>query len=93
MRRTLLLAALLGGFLACPAMAQFGQNKVQYRSFDWRVLETEHFNIHYYTQEAAAAQEAARMAERGYDYLSDFFQHQFEEKIPVILYSTHQDFE
>ncbi len=73
-------------------MAQFGQNKVQYRSFDWRVLETEHFVIHFYAQEAAAAHEAGRMAERGYAYLSEFFQHEFEDKIPVILYSTHQDF-
>jgi hypothetical protein len=79
--------------LAVPAFAQFGQNKVQYRSFDWRVLETDHFLIHYYTQESAAAHEAARMAERGYEYLADFFQHEFEDKIPVILYSTHQDFE
>ncbi|MFQ5600040.1 MAG: BamA/TamA family outer membrane protein [Candidatus Krumholzibacteriia bacterium] len=76
-----------------PAAAQFGQNKVQYRSFDWRVLETEHFRIYFYAQERPAAQEAARMAERGYEYLSDFFQHEFADRIPVILYSSHQDFE
>jgi hypothetical protein len=33
------------------------------------------------------------MAERSYDYLSKFYQHEFEDKIPVILYSNHQDFE
>jgi hypothetical protein len=79
--------------LAGPAAAQFGQNKVQYRSFKWHVLETEHFRIHYYEQERPAALEAARMAERGYDYLSEFFKHEMLEKIPVILYSNHQDFE
>ena len=91
--RSLCLAVLLALLPAGTALAQFGQNKVQYRSFDWRILETEHFVIHYYTEEAAAAHEAARMAERGYDYLSSFYEHQFEDKIPVILYSTHHDFE
>lgn len=88
------LALLALGLLAPPpAQAQFGQNKVQYRSFRWLILETAHFKIHYYEQERPAALEAARMAERSYEYLSDFYQHQFEEKIPLILYSNHQDFE
>jgi Tol biopolymer transport system component len=91
--RTLGLAALLALGVAPAAQAQFGQNKVQYQSFDWRVLETDHFQIHFYTEEREAAEEAARMAERGYTYLSTFFDHQFEEKIPLILYSRHQDFE
>lgn len=85
--------ALLGG--VTPAAAQFGQNKVQYRDFRWHIVETAHFKIHYYEQERTAALEAARMAERSYDYLSKFFQHEFDEddKIPIILYSSHQDFE
>lgn len=91
--RFLCFTSLLSVAVVTSAWAQFGQNKVQYRSFDWRVLETEHFLIHYYTQESAAAHEAARMAERGYEYLSEFFLHTVKKKIPVILYSTHQDFE
>ena len=83
-------AAALG---SSPAAAQFGQNKVQYSNLRWRVLETAHFDIHYYEQEREAAQQAGRMAERSYEYLSDFYQHEFTEKIPVILYATHQEFE
>jgi hypothetical protein len=61
----LLLASVLIG--STPASAQyFGQNKVQYRQFDFRVLSTEHFDVHYYEEEAEAAQLAARMAERWY---------------------------
>jgi hypothetical protein len=88
-----LLAVFLSAAVAGPAQAQFGQNKVQYRRFEWRILETDHFVIHYYSQESAAAHEAGRMAERGYEYLSRFFEHQIDHKIPVILYSSHQDFE
>ena len=36
-------------FTAAPAHAQyFGRNKVQYERFDFRVLKTEHFDVHYY---------------------------------------------
>ena len=42
----------------------FGQNKVQYRSFDFKVIRTEHFDIHFYDDARPAALDAARMAER-----------------------------
>ena len=46
------------------AQAYFGKNQVQYEHFKWRVLETEHFWVHYYPAEEVAARDAARMAER-----------------------------
>ena len=50
-----------------PASAQyFGRQKVQYEDFAWRVLDTNHFNIHFYPQEQAATEDAAREAERWY---------------------------
>ena len=63
--------ALAAALLACagsPAAAQqyFGQNQVHYDRFDWQVLETEHFQVHYYPAIADAAMIAARMAERAY---------------------------
>ena len=42
--------------LATPIQAQyFGRNKVQYESFDFRVLKTEHFDIYFYPPEEEAA--------------------------------------
>ena len=38
----------------------FGRNKVQYRDFKFQVLKTEHFDIHFYPEEEAAARMAAR---------------------------------
>ncbi len=29
----------------------FGQNKVLYKDFEWAVLRTEHFDVHYYPEE------------------------------------------
>ncbi|MDZ7360662.1 MAG: DPP IV N-terminal domain-containing protein [candidate division KSB1 bacterium] len=71
----------------------FGQNKVHYKNFDWKIFRTEHFDVHYYTEEAGAAHDAARMAERGYDYLSEVLEHKIEKRIPLVLYASLNDFQ
>ncbi|HUQ19787.1 MAG TPA: hypothetical protein VM099_09265, partial [Gemmatimonadaceae bacterium] len=74
------------------AQQYFGQNQVQYKHFKWRVLETEHFLVHYYPEERKAVVDAARMAERSYARLSRILGHQFREKKPIILFSSRADF-
>ena len=86
------MAGVLG--LAADAEAQyFGRNKVQYRQFDFRVLQTEHFDIYYYPEEEAAVRLAARMAERWYTRLSTLLAHQLSTRQPVVLYAAHPHFE
>jgi Tol biopolymer transport system component len=80
--------------LAAPASAQyFGQNKVQYEKFDFRVLKTEHFDIHYYPEEADAAKEVGRMAERWHARLTRLLHHELSGRQPIILYASHPHFE
>jgi Tol biopolymer transport system component len=79
---------------AGPLAAQyFGQNKVQYRTFDFKIIQTEHFEVYYYPEERAAALDAARMAERGYARLSRILHHQFQGRKPIILYASGSDFQ
>ena len=92
-RRLVLLTAV--GMLLGPQAARaqfFGQNKVQYRSFDWHVIQTTHLEVHYYGEERQAALDAARMAERSYARLSRILQHEWQEKKPLILYASNSDF-
>lgn len=85
-------AGLLG--VAPSATAQyFGQNKVQYRSFPFQIIRTDHFEVYFYNEERAAALDAARMAERAYARLSRVLHHQFQTRKPIILYASHTDFE
>jgi len=90
---------LLAGLIALaifprPGAGQyFGRNKVQYRSFDFQVVRTEHFDIYYYEREREAVMDAARMAERSYARLSRILQHEFRERKPIILYASHTDFQ
>jgi hypothetical protein len=91
--RVALLAA-LATVAATDAQAQyFGRNKVRYETFDFQVLRTEHFDIHYYPQEKEAVELAGRMAERWYARLSRLLNHQFIRRQPIVLYASHPDFE
>jgi len=74
------------------AQQYFGMNQVQYKHFKWRVIETEHFLVHYYPEERTGAMEAARMAERAYARLSKILDHQFREKKPIILFASRSEF-
>ncbi|MGK7312102.1 MAG: peptidase S9 [Candidatus Longimicrobiales bacterium M2_2A_002] len=90
--------AILAGLLvlasAAPVSAQyFGRNKVQYEEFDFRILHTDHFDIHYYPEEEQPVRDAARMGERWYTRLSRIFNHEFSDVKPVILYANHPDFQ
>ncbi|MDX1531007.1 MAG: hypothetical protein R3362_05740, partial [Rhodothermales bacterium] len=89
----LVVAALAVPLAAPPAAAQyFGRNKVQYDDFDFRVLETEHFDIYYYPEEEQGVRDAARMAERWYARLSEILDHEFEDRKAIIFYADDADF-
>jgi len=91
-RISLLLAAF--GLFARPALAQsFGRNSVQYETFRFKILRTQHFDVYFYDKEAASAAEAARMAERWYTRISTVLRHQLSGRQPLVLYADHPDFE
>lgn len=95
MIRRLALAVFLASGAPATLAAQyyFGQNKVQYRTFDFQVLRTEHFDIHFYPEARQAALDAGRMAERSYQRLSRILRHEYRERKPIILYASHSDFQ
>ncbi|MFI5369967.1 MAG: BamA/TamA family outer membrane protein [Candidatus Eisenbacteria bacterium] len=77
-----------------PARAQdlFGQNKVQYRVFDWRYLSSDHFDVYYYGDLDSLALRVLDLAEKANGYLSVRMGHQLSNKVPIILYGSHNEF-
>ena len=71
----------------------FGQNKVQYKDLDFKILSTEHFDIFFYEEERAGVEIAARMAERWYARLSRLLNHQLNGRQPLVLYASPTDFQ
>ncbi len=88
------MAGLVLSAATAPLSAQgyFGQNQVQYDRLRWKVIETEHFLVHYYPEIGDVAPDAARMAERSYARLSRLMSHQFREKKPILLFGSTGDF-
>ena len=91
-----MIALALGGSAATTLAAQFGyfgQNKIQYRRFDWRVLRGEHVDLYYYPEEEELGRVALAYAEASYDSLELRFTHAVTQRIPLIVYASHTDFE
>ena len=94
MKRLVLLAAFLSVTLASTAHAQyFGRNKVQYKDLNFQILKTEHFDIYFYPSEREGIDIAARMAERWHARLERILAHTLTGRQPLVLYSSHPDFE
>lgn len=90
--RILLLGLACVLLMRAPAEAQFGRNKVQYRTFAFQVLRTEHFDIYYYPEETEAARLVGGLAERWRARLGQFFEHDLRGRQPVILYAAPEHF-
>ena len=91
----LLVLLLLGvGITVSSIDAQyFGRNKVQYETFDFKIMRTKHFDIYFYPEKLEAATQAARIAERWYARLSRLFNHDLRGRQPLILYASSPDFQ
>jgi WD40 repeat protein len=85
--------ALVGGTAPRAEAQYFGRNPVQWERLKFEVLQTEHFDIHYYPEEQEAAAQAGRLAERWYTRLSRILGHRFKERQPLVLYASHAHFQ
>ena len=82
--------------VAAPAAAQystFGKNKIQYEDFEWEVLASDHVDLYYYPDERELALIAIDYAEESFDALSQKFSYVPKERIPMVVFASHQHFE
>lgn len=70
----------------------FGRNKVQYDRFDFRVVRTPHFDVHFYPAESLATADAMRMAERWYARHVALLRQEYDRN-PLIFYADPPDFQ
>jgi hypothetical protein len=93
LRIVAVLAVLTVCFSATGANSQrFGRNKIQYKNHKWKVLSTPHFDIHFYDGAESFAVRAGLVLEDGYDMLSYKLKEVLPWRVPIILYSSHNDF-
>ena len=80
-------------FTAIQIFAQFGQNKVQYKEFDWYYIQTKHFDIYFTSQGKQIAEFASKVAEDALDKLQNNFDYLINSRIVLIIYNSHNDFQ
>jgi len=90
-----LLVTLVGLALAPGTVRgeQFGRNKVQYRSFDWQIVRTEHFDVYFYEGSEDLAEAVGKIAEQANADYERILDHKLSAVIPLIAYASHNDFE
>ena len=85
--------AVAGAFSASPAHAQyFGQNKVQYRAYEWQSIQSDHFTVYFYPELDSLARRVIDLAEKTNGTLVARMGHQLTRRVPIILYGSHNDF-
>ncbi|HEY3216235.1 MAG TPA: hypothetical protein VGK93_07045 [Candidatus Eisenbacteria bacterium] len=70
----------------------FGQNKVQYRRYDWRSITSDHFEVYFYTGLDSLARRVLDLAEKTNGMLSARMGHTLGRRVPIVLYGSHNDF-
>jgi hypothetical protein len=71
----------------------FGKNKVQYHTFDWKYIETDHLRIYFYQGGELLADFTASVGENSLLYLKKDMMYMPQSKINVIVYNSHSHFE
>ncbi|MBK6909790.1 MAG: PD40 domain-containing protein [bacterium] len=79
---------------AAAAIAQgFGKNKVQYVDFDWRYIQSEHFDVYYADGQERIAEFTAETAERALKLVESSWDYTLEGRIKFIIYASHNRFQ
>ena len=71
----------------------FGQNKVQYRDFDWSFIQTPHFDIYYYGGQKDLAEFAAEVSEESYEQISIHLRWTLKNRVSIMVYNSHNEFQ
>ena len=83
-------------FISSGLFAQsqyFGQNKPRYKEFDFKVLQSPHYELYHYFQDKDRANDIMINSEHWYKLHQEVFKLAFIEPNPIIIYKNHPDFQ
>ena len=80
--------------LSSITLAQsFGQNKVQYREFDWDFISSPNFDVYYYGDEIELATFTMEAANDAYEQIGKHLRWNLKKRVPIIVYHSHNEFQ
>ena len=83
-------------YLLCSQLVfgqNFGQNKVQYDTFDWEYIVSPNFNVYYYGDNYDLAVFTSKVAEESLDQIGKHLRWRSNKPVKIIVYSSHNDFQ
>jgi len=90
---TLLCTLLVQKTNAQTYLETFGQNRIQYRSFAWKVFETDHFRVYHYDRSGKElARYVAEQAENDIAAAEKKASAKINEKFNIIVYNSYDDY-
>lgn len=72
---------------------QFGKNKVQYQNFNWKYIETKHFDIYFHNDAQYLAEYAAIIAENSIKSIENTLNFKVTKRNSLIVYNSHNEFQ
>lgn len=75
------------------AQFQFGQNKVQYNYYNWKYIQSEHFDLYFTEGNYRLAEYAIASAESAYVKINRDFKYSIKNRISFIIYGSHNEFQ
>ena len=74
-----------------PSLEQFGKNRIQYRTFNWKTVRTSNFEIYFYEDGEQLANLAAQYAESDFDRITELLGYTPYNRIKIFLYNSPQE--
>lgn len=72
---------------------QFGQNRVQYKEYDWYFIQSKHFDIYFSLEGKEIAEFTSHAAEEALERIQNDLNFQINSRIALIVYNSHNDFQ
>ncbi len=93
-RTAMLLLLFMTVWGSTPLLAQgFGKNKVQYESFRWRYIQSEHFDVYFSEGSDRLAEFTAETAEAALKKIEEHWNYKLETRVMIITYRSHNNFQ
>jgi Tol biopolymer transport system component len=93
MRSYILFLIFLLAVSSVNIFAQFGKNKVQYKTFSWYYIQTDHFDIYFTEEGPMLAEFTAYAAEEALKSIQSSFKYKINNRITIIVYNSQNDFQ
>ena len=80
-------------FFCQESFAQFGKNIVQYQKYDWKFIQSKHFDVYFHDDTKYLAEFTAISAEAALQSIQNTLNYRINKRVSIIVYNSHNQFQ